>query len=161
VLIIVQDTGMRPSEIFRLRWKFLNWHDRVSVIPFGKTRNSRRMVPMSERVARVLLKRMPLNAKVGWVFPSTTVAKQFEQARSDAGLPKAVVLYCTRHTFGTCALEKTGNLAAVMKALGARLLPDLRIMSRPKNVDSKDDQRLSSEESGKVRQNPQPPRNQK
>ena len=29
-----------------------------------------------------------------------------------------MVLYCARHSFGTCVLEKTGNLAAVMKVMG-------------------------------------------
>jgi len=36
---------------------------------------------------------------------------------------------------------------------------DLRIMSRPANAESKADQQLNSEESGKPRQNPQPRRN--
>jgi integrase len=51
----------------------------------------------------------------GWLFPSSralsghlaTVAKQFREARSKAGLPKSLVLYCGRHTFGTAAYEAT------------------------------------------------------
>lgn len=62
----------------------------------------------------------------GWLFPSpravgghlTTVAKQFREARSHAGLPQSLVLYCARHTFGTAAYEATGNLAMVMKVMG-------------------------------------------
>jgi integrase len=46
------------------------------------------------------------------------VAKAFAQARKDAGLPKSIVLYCGRHTFGTAALSRTGDLSAVMKAMG-------------------------------------------
>ena len=38
---------------------------------------------------------------------------------------------------------------------------DLRIMSHPSDADSKANQQLSSEESGEVRQNPQPRRNPK
>jgi len=48
----------------------------------------------------------------------TTVAKQFREARSKAGLPKALVLYCARHTFGTTAYCATGNLAMVMNVMG-------------------------------------------
>ncbi|HEY7615545.1 MAG TPA: tyrosine-type recombinase/integrase, partial [Terriglobales bacterium] len=61
-----------------------------------------------------------------WVFPSprsktghmTTVANQWRKARQDAGLDPAVKLYCCRHTFATDVLERTGNLAALMKVLG-------------------------------------------
>jgi integrase len=48
----------------------------------------------------------------------TTVAQQFRDARAKAGLPKLLVLYCARHTFGTAAYEATGNLAMVMNVMG-------------------------------------------
>jgi integrase len=47
-----------------------------------------------------------------------SVAIQFRAARKAAGLPKDLVLYCGRHTFGTDALAGTGNLAAVMRVMG-------------------------------------------
>jgi site-specific recombinase XerD len=42
----------------------------------------------------------------------------FRGARKQAGLPKALVLYCGRHDFGTRILQQTGNLALVMKTMG-------------------------------------------
>jgi len=48
----------------------------------------------------------------------TTVAKQFREARREAGLPEDLVLYCARHTFGTALYEAAGNLAMVMKVMG-------------------------------------------
>lgn len=33
-------------------------------------------------------------------------------------LPKDLVLYCSRHDYGTRVLRETGNLAAVMKTMG-------------------------------------------
>jgi integrase len=39
-------------------------------------------------------------------------------ARSEAGLPKALVLYCGRHDHGAYAYSTTGNLKAVMDAMG-------------------------------------------
>jgi integrase len=62
----------------------------------------------------------------GWLYPSprsnsghlTTVAKQFREARRKASLPRTLVLYCARHTFGTAAYEATGNLAMVMNVMG-------------------------------------------
>jgi integrase len=44
--------------------------------------------------------------------------KQFRDARSKAGLPESLVLYCARHTFGTTAYGATGNLAIVMNVMG-------------------------------------------
>jgi integrase len=124
VILIMQDTGMRPQDVFRMRWEHLNWFKRVLFIPYGKTKNSRRYVPLSERVIKALeLRGATAN---GWVFPSTlsksghvsNVANQWRCTRKALGLDPAVKLYCCRHTFATDALERTGNLAALMKALG-------------------------------------------
>ena len=46
------------------------------------------------------------------------MAKQFREARQEAGLPASLVLYCARHAFGTAIYEGTGNLAMVMKVMG-------------------------------------------
>ena len=62
----------------------------------------------------------------GWVFQAkraksghlTTVDRQFRKARREAGLPENVKLYCGRHDFGMKLLERTGNLALVMKVMG-------------------------------------------
>jgi len=40
------------------------------------------------------------------------------KARQAAGLPRELVLYCARHEFGSLVLAKTGNLKAVMNAMG-------------------------------------------
>jgi integrase len=124
VILIMQDTGMRPQDVFRMRWEHLDWFKRVLFIPYGKTRNSRRYVPLSERVINAL---QLLGASAnGWVFPSTlsrsghvsNVANQWRCTRRALGLDPGLKLYCCRHTFATDALERTGNLAALMKALG-------------------------------------------
>ncbi len=52
------------------------------------------------------------------MWPLTTVARQFQDARKDAGLPDDLVLYCARHGFGTEMYRATKNLFAVMKAMG-------------------------------------------
>lgn len=61
-----------------------------------------------------------------WVFPSpkavsghiVTVNKAFIRARKLAGLPVSLVLYSTRHTFGTDIMRATGNQKLVMVAMG-------------------------------------------
>ena len=122
VLIIMLDTGMRPQEVFHMRLEHVDWASGTIFIPHGKTVNSRRYVPMSGRVVAALHARAS-KAREGWLFPGksgplTTVAKQFERARAKARVSPAIVLYCARHTFATYALAATGNLAAVMKAMG-------------------------------------------
>jgi integrase len=124
VIVIMQDTGMRPQDVFRLRWEHVNWQKRTLFVPHGKTKNSRRYVPMSSRVMDAFSLRTKGSPE--WVFPSlrsktghlTTVANQWRKARQTTGLDPAVKLYCCRHTFATDVLERTGNLAALMKVLG-------------------------------------------
>jgi integrase len=70
VLIIVLDAGLRPaSEVFLLRWEYIDWQCRTIFIPFGKTDNARRRVAMTQRMADALLARIPKKPE-GWVFPS-------------------------------------------------------------------------------------------
>jgi len=124
VLLIMLDTGMRPSEVFRMRWEDVNWDAGSIFIPYGKTRNSRRHVPMSQRVKDALWTRAE-PARAGWIFPSksssghlVSVTKQFIDARAEARVRPEVVLYSARHTFATHVLSATGNLALLMKAMG-------------------------------------------
>jgi len=85
---------------------------------------------MSDRVFQILKQRQGEQESEGWVFPSpiktsrsghfslSAVEHQFKKARTKAGLPEALVLYCARHTYATDALARTGNVAAVMDSMG-------------------------------------------
>ncbi len=99
---------MRPDEVFRVRIENIDFVARQIFNPNGKTKASRRYVPMSQRMLDMLLLRCAGKTE-GWLFPCakaksghrTTVAKQFREARQEAGLPASLVLYCARHAFGT------------------------------------------------------------
>jgi hypothetical protein len=126
VVVLMRETGMRNErELYRVRIENIDWMNKLIFIPDSKTANGRRKVPMSDR-ALVILSVRCAGRSEGWVFPSehsraghlTTVAKLFRQAREKAGLPKDLVLYCSRHDYGTRVLRETGNLAAVMKTMG-------------------------------------------
>jgi integrase len=110
VIVIMQDTGMRPQDVFRLRWEHVNWQKGTIFIPYGKTKNSRRYVPMSERVIDALLPRRKGLSE--WVFPSprsktehlTTVANQWRKARQDARLdPAGQTLLLPAHIRDRCS----------------------------------------------------------
>jgi len=124
ILLIAMDTGMRPSEIFRMRWEDVLWEAKEIFIPKSKTDAGRRRVPMSNRMQSALLKRWD-GKRHGWVFPTRSaeghiksVKTAFTSARRKAGLDPRLVLYSARHTFGTYSLAATKNLPAVMQTMG-------------------------------------------
>jgi len=128
IVALMRDTGMRNErELFQMRIENLDWNNRTIFVPDSKTREGRRLVPMSRRVFEILQKRCGTRTD-GWVFPSKrsasgnlrSICNLFREARNDAGLPKELVLYCARHDYGTRVLTRTGNLAAVMRTMGHR-----------------------------------------
>jgi integrase len=125
IIILLRDTGMRPKkELFPMRVENLDWNNRVIFVPDSKTPTGRRYIPMSDRVVDLLMLRCA-GKREGWVFPAAsvtghivTIDKQFQKARADADLPVGLKLYCSRHDFGTEMLQRTGNLALVMRVMG-------------------------------------------
>ena len=124
VFVIMLDCGMRPAEVMRSRWEDVHWDRSQVFIPWGKTPESRRFVPMSDRM-RDRLRARQQGAKGPWLFPGksaaghrTTVAKKFEEAREAAGVPESIVLYCARHEFATTYLENGGELSTLKKLMG-------------------------------------------
>lgn len=128
VLMLMRDTGMRNErELYRIRVEHIDWFKELIFVPDSKTPSGRREVPISHRVRPLLMARCSDRTE-GWLFPSkrsdvghlTTVGKLYRAARDKAGLRNDLVLYSSRHDFGTRMLRKTGNLAAVMKVMGHR-----------------------------------------
>ena len=125
VMVILQDSGMRPDEVFPMRIENIHWRESRIWIPEGKTDNARRWVPISDRM-NTMLKDWCGSRREGWVFPSsrsksghlTTIAKGFQAARERVGLDKKLVPYSARHTYGTYTMEKSGNAFAVSKSMG-------------------------------------------
>jgi site-specific recombinase XerD len=138
ILLIMLDSGLRPGEIFRMRWENIRWEKGLIFNPRGKSRKSRRYVPLTERVKTALLARKG-GVNEGWVFLSRKarsghitdreVSKQWLEAKRLARIPESVVLYCARHRFSTDAMEGTGNVMAVMDAMGHQSINTTRIYS--------------------------------
>lgn len=74
--IIIRGTGMRPGEVFSLRWEniHLNGTGGLIQITDGKTKAARRMLPMLPVVHDALKARHDGAGKpeFGWVFPATS-----------------------------------------------------------------------------------------
>ena len=102
IVILMRDTGMRNQrELYRMRIEHLDWENRLIFIPDSKTPEGRRLVPMSRRTFEILRERCGVKQE-GWVFPSvrsasghiSAIDRLFRQARTKAGLPRDLVLYC-------------------------------------------------------------------
>jgi integrase len=124
-VVILQDSGMRPDEVFPMRIENIYWDQNRIWVPEGKTDNATRFVPMSDRM-KTMLRAWCGSRKEGWIFPSSrsksghlkTIAQGFQAARGRAGLDKKLVPHSARHTYGTYTMEKSGNAFAVSKSMG-------------------------------------------
>jgi integrase len=125
VMVIMQDSGMRPDEVFSMTIENIRWGERRIWVPHGKTKKARRFVAMSDRMEEMLRNWCGARTE-GWVFPSprsasghlTTIAKGFQAVRDRAGLDKKIVPYLARHTYGTYTMAKTRNTFAVADSMG-------------------------------------------
>jgi integrase len=77
VAIVLLDCGLRPEEAYRLRWEHLR--EGALHIPFGKTPNARRVIPMPQRCAAFLEMRHG-TADTEWVFSAPTKSGHIEQS---------------------------------------------------------------------------------
>jgi integrase len=100
---ILLDTALRPEELFRLR--FEDVRDGCVHVLSGKTRNARRVVPMSDRVREIVEHRREI-VDGPWVFAAwtrsghaekSTFKKAHAKACKDSGV-EGWVLYTCRHT---------------------------------------------------------------
>lgn len=103
VTTLLFDLGLRPEECFRLTRE--NYRDHFVEIHKGKGRGSRRRVPCSTRVIKILDRRLQ-DVASNWVFPAPTqtghidlssVKKQHAAALKQSGVSR-FVLYDIRHT---------------------------------------------------------------
>jgi len=100
---ILLDCVLRPEESFRLRWQHVR--DGALHIPFGKTENARRRIPLTQRAAALLSMRRQTDSE-GWVFPASTCSGHIEKSSLKKQHHKAIApakvepfaLYTLRHT---------------------------------------------------------------
>jgi integrase len=103
VTTILIDCALRPEECFRLRWP--NVRDGAVHVPFGKTQNARRSVPLTPRTTTLLEMRRSAHG-VEWVFPASTRSGHIEKSTLKKQHAKAIklakiepfTLYTLRHT---------------------------------------------------------------
>jgi integrase len=121
VATIILDAGLRPDEVFRLRWenvRFIDAKRAMLIVPGTKTVSAVRPVPMTPRVRGIIESRWKLADKPtsGWIFLATrakvghivdnTIYEPHTKAVAKIKLnPREFVLYALRHT----CLTRWGN----------------------------------------------------
>lgn len=120
-------TGMRPKEIFLLRWEDLDWDGqriRVRGTKTEKRVNSTRYVPLTQPLVEILRKRQAVEESPEYVFslsgsPRYTDYDLLREACEANGIPygrstrNGFELYCARHTFTTRLLLAGLSLSEV------------------------------------------------
>ena len=137
---IIRGTGMRPGEVFELRWEnvHLNGNSGQILVAKGKTRAARRVLPMVPAVYQALKSRYEATGKpeAGWVFPATSkeghlnknAAKDMHKRAIDRANENAKAYglkplkwfqpYCLRHTALTRLAESGVDAFTVMRIAG-------------------------------------------
>jgi integrase len=127
VTTLLTDCGLRPEKCFRLQWEHVR--EGAVHVPFGKTANARRTIPLSERAAAIFGIRR-FRALSCWVFPSRARSGQLEKSALKKQHPKACKianvtpfpLYAFRHTCLTRWIHtpwRTWPVTAISQRLNA------------------------------------------
>lgn len=119
LVTIIVETGMRPNEVYRMRSENVHLDERFVFIPDGKTKSARRNVPLTDKAAAVIARRL----NPGYLF----------QHRLDASKPMVYShghtqvckrlgftfrLYDFRHTFGSRMAMAGVDLMTLRELMG-------------------------------------------
>ncbi|WP_435199705.1 tyrosine-type recombinase/integrase [Qipengyuania sp. 902] len=129
---IAMGTGMRHSEILRIRWEQIEFDLRRIHVPQAKA--GMREQPMPQTLARRLQHEwLARGEPVDWLFPTirkdakhphrSTMAKQFARTVERAGLdPQSVTPHTLRHTAITDLVKAGVDLPTIQKISGHKTL---------------------------------------
>jgi integrase len=117
------NTGMRRGEIFNLEWKQVDLKERAIQVVYTKSGRDR-IIPINDRMHRVLLNQKQLNGKSLYVFPNsntgrpfTDIKKSFKCACENTGI-KDLRFHDLRHTFASRLVRAGVDLITVRDLLG-------------------------------------------
>lgn len=118
---VLIDTGMRPSELWRLEGKHCNFDNGTIFIPKTKTHKPR-YVPMLERVKQIISRRLEFIPKGQRVFPFDNdwfghVWDRMKYAM-DLGSDKEFVPYALRHTCASRLAARKAHMTTIKEWMG-------------------------------------------
>ena len=98
---LILGTGLRPGEVFKLRWEFvpLNGHGGLIQVAEGKSKAARRLLPMAPAVYTTLKSRLADQGcpSEGWVFPTGAVCGHLEQGTAKTHHSRALAILQKAH----------------------------------------------------------------
>ena len=120
VIFTLLDTGLRVAELSRLKRDNIQWQERRLVI-FGKggiygKKSKRRIVPMTERVRRLVEYHFGLEDTFG--MSARTIQRIVRHVANRASIAKTVSPHVLRHTFRVSCIKKGISTRALMQLLG-------------------------------------------
>ncbi len=130
VATIILECGLRPDEVFRIRVEDVDLLARTLKVQSGKTKNARRIVPLTEAALCVLKNRVTLGkgpcifpfrkgfGKSDWNRPMTQLWNAHKKALQKSKIRPAFTLYDCRHTYGTRAIEGGIDPLTLMRLMG-------------------------------------------
>lgn len=124
IATLMLETGMRPEEVCRIRRENVHLDDGYLFNPYGKTKAAKRKVPLTERAADVISKRLA-KVKGECVFPGRGTGDEpiVKVNNAHTGTLKrskvrAFRLYDLRHTWATRAAMAGIDLVTLAAMLG-------------------------------------------
>lgn len=126
------DTGLRISEACDLTWETISLDPKEGAlrgwvyVAKGKTKFSRRYVPLTNRAASIL-KQQKLESRCQWVWTCcngrrklnrTYVSAMFGDIKNAMGMPWDCVVHSTRHTFCTRLGERGADAFTIRDLAG-------------------------------------------
>jgi site-specific recombinase XerD len=126
ILYLTYSSGLRVSEVVRLRVPDVDYERKTIKIRQGKGRKDR-LTLLSDIAITILQRYIQQEKPTLWLFPGQTdgshltersVQKVFEQALASSGVMKKVSVHSLRHSFATHLLEGGIDLRYIQELLG-------------------------------------------
>lgn len=121
---ILIDTGLRPSELWRLAARDLNYVTETPTLTIWKTKtNKPRTIPMTQRVADIMRRRMELHPNGTGLFPDAGnfwFEHVWDRLKDHMGLQNdpQFVPYTLRHTCASRLVQRGVHLKVVQEWMG-------------------------------------------
>lgn len=128
ILLLTYSSGLRVSEVVRLKLSDLDVERRTMHVRQSKGRKDRITV-LSEHAYTAVQSYVKLYQPETWLFPGQhpnspiserSVQKMFEKALAESGIQKEVTLHSLRHSFATHLLEGGIDIRYIQELLGHR-----------------------------------------
>ncbi|WP_226002713.1 site-specific tyrosine recombinase/integron integrase [Paenibacillus sp. BJ-4] len=149
ILYLTYTSGLRVSEVVRLRPEDCDRERKVLKVRQGKGRKDRQTL-LSEAAFAVVEQYIGAEQPEDWLFPGQregrhlterSAQKVFEKALAEAGIRKQVSIHSLRHSFATHLLENGIDLRYIQELLGHQ---SVRTTERYTHVSKRDIGRIQS-----------------